>query len=191
MGVEETEGAAPSTPADAAQVGTREWNESTGEWEAHMRLFVKELRTTELPQGHHKLFDGEGYCCLGIACELAIREGVPMERLWYAGERRYVDPTGQTRGSAILLPELAARWLLGNGNAENVYVKAPPAVYARIVSSPRFDHSPVDERLALEGRAMAVSWLNDTIGLSFADIAECFEFTFLRGDWELNNAAGA
>ncbi len=74
----------------------------------NMRLWVAALRSGEFAQGRKRLAQsGDGgatwrYCCLGVACELAIRHGVevktttmgarlPSAMAWTAaGERHHV-----------------------------------------------------------------------------------------------------
>jgi hypothetical protein len=46
--------------------------------------WVKALRTGEYKQGQGLLFDGEGHCCLGVACEV---EAIPSSRDHFNGGR--------------------------------------------------------------------------------------------------------
>jgi hypothetical protein len=42
----------------------------------HRRQWVAALRSGEFAQGRNALRDGDSYCCLGVACELAARANV-------------------------------------------------------------------------------------------------------------------
>lgn len=54
--------------------------------------WVEALRSGEYKQGKRYLANDGKYCCLGVACELAIKDGVPIERgeesgrAFYAGD---------------------------------------------------------------------------------------------------------
>lgn len=68
-----------------------------------MNLIVKQkwvaaLRSGEFKQTQKALFDGNGYCCLGVLCELAIKDGVRVEKLisservWFYDEESGLVP---------------------------------------------------------------------------------------------------
>ena len=67
---------------------------------AHVRQWVAALRSGEYPQGRDGLRTEDGYCCLGVVCELAGMEAV------YHGDGRYAYDrcTG-------MLPRRAMEWL--------------------------------------------------------------------------------
>lgn len=69
-------------------------------------LWIKELRETEKNQctnALHRLSD-DSFCCLGIACEVAISNGVRLERGEYEGMEKYGENYG-------LLPPQVQDWL--------------------------------------------------------------------------------
>lgn len=73
------------------------------------KAWVEALRSGKYPQTKNYLHDTHGFCCLGVACELAIEDGVPLHRgfadddnnggIYYYGDR--------TRA----LPESVQKWL--------------------------------------------------------------------------------
>lgn len=72
--------------------------------------WVKILRSGRYPQGTEVLRGSDGkYCCLGVACELAVAEGViPPASSDYLGVTRY-GPTGDS--STTHLPSAVVEWL--------------------------------------------------------------------------------
>lgn len=45
----------------------------------NIRKWVEALRSGDYQQGTGHLRAGDKYCCLGVACELAIQDGVPVK----------------------------------------------------------------------------------------------------------------
>ena len=67
--------------------------------------WVKALRSDEFEQGEGALRHGDKYCCLGVACELAIRDGVWLSVT--VDENNLYAYSGQTG----TLPGDVRRWL--------------------------------------------------------------------------------
>jgi hypothetical protein len=42
------------------------------------RLWLKALRSGEYRQTYGRLYDGNGFCCIGVGCEVAIKNGVSL-----------------------------------------------------------------------------------------------------------------
>lgn len=57
-------------------------NENAKKW-------VAALRSGEFRQGKYQLCCGEQYCCLGVLCEIAIRNGVDVRISEHDGCKRY------------------------------------------------------------------------------------------------------
>ena len=76
------------------------------------RRWVKALRSRDFQQGVGKLFDGERYCCLGVACELFWKE-TPLDCRWEPFSLNIDDKTvGYTfHGEVSVLPEKVREWL--------------------------------------------------------------------------------
>lgn len=68
------------------------------------RKWVEALRSGEYEQGKRRLCRDGKHCCLGVACEVAIKNGVEIERRDYGGTI-YFD------GHCDLLPEKVREWL--------------------------------------------------------------------------------
>ena len=60
-----------------------------------LQLWVDALRSDEYKQGFEALFDGEGHCCLGVACEVALANGAIKKLPWKFDEKapRYANGT--------------------------------------------------------------------------------------------------
>lgn len=128
----------------------------------NMRLFIEALRSGEYRQTTKNLAvkrgDSEwGYCCLGVACEVAIASGVELEVT--ESETRYTESTIYRRrynGTAAVMPEPVVEWL-----------GLPP-----LTADP--------DLIVGDGEIRCASYLNDDRKLTFAQIADAFERTFLK-----------
>jgi hypothetical protein len=83
--------------------------------------WVAALRSGDYAQGrellHRRSADGELFCCLGVLCDLAYRDGVVTRRLEpdqdcyrYGAECRTGPGCSCGGGSAVLLPDEVVRW---------------------------------------------------------------------------------
>lgn len=75
---------------------------------ANMRLWANALKTGDYTQGREFLKQIEGavvkYCCLGVACEVAIANGVKLD----VGLSQQVFNFGERTG---VLPDAVIQWL--------------------------------------------------------------------------------
>ena len=76
-------------------------------------LWIEALRSGEYSQTQSTLSDEDGFCCLGVLCEVAIKNGVQIEV-------KEGDPeTGSSRsydGEQELLPKSVRNWAEMEGN---------------------------------------------------------------------------
>jgi hypothetical protein len=150
-----------------------------------MRSFVHALRTTRRKQGtgmlHYIDQDVNGkkqhrYCCLGIACEVAIKDGLNLEKVKIGGVDRdasigYQAPANNNYAySTSVLPEVVQQWYGVNALDPDLNVRDLPKAKGHSYEFAR-------------GWATASS-LNDSGGWTFKQIADAFEQTFLPGDWK-------
>jgi hypothetical protein len=128
-----------------------------------MRLFIEALRSGEYLQGFGTLAgktDGGDwkYCCLGVACEAAIRDGVVM--VVESKATTYGNGANRHRrvyeGTSTVLPVPVRRWLGISGDD----------------SDPRL-------LVGETGVKNHATNLNDNAKWSFEQIADAFEKTFL------------
>jgi len=97
--------------------------------------------------------DNEGYCCLGVACEVAIESGVELEKNESWGAEIVYD------GCASILPEKMYRFL--NINPEGIFQK--PVV--------------------VDGKEyLALTQMNDS-GVPFSVIADVIEEAFAKNNF--------
>lgn len=132
----------------------------------HMRQWIAALRSGEYPQARgtlKKVLSGGGfaYCCLGVVCELAIKDGVPVR------VTRHVDDYEvfyRFDGLHALLPPQVAQWL-GTDSNPGVNIAPIGAHYSDCVST------------------------NDRLLWDFGKIADALERTYLQGDEDDTPAA--
>jgi hypothetical protein len=143
------------------------------------RAFVSALKRGEYPQAHHVLrreaSDGykEGFCCLGVACDVAIKDGLELDVQIVVSRYTYGIAGIGGDMSQTRLPTAVMMWY-GFGVADPM-LKVPQ----RLVD--------VNERVAAmwhEGFEAVASSLNDDYRLTLPQIGECFQYTFLRDEWE-------
>jgi len=151
------------------------------------RTLVSALKSGEYPQTFNVLRReasigfSAGFCCLGVACDVAVRDGLQLDvKVEPGGRYTYgVAGVGGDR-SQTRLPEAARLWY--GFESSDPYLKVP----RRFVE--------INESVA---RLWAPDWicvasaLNDDCKLTLPQIGECFQFTFLRDDWEAEHGADA
>lgn len=74
----------------------------------NMRLWVEALRSGLYTQTNGKLSDGTDYCCLGVACEVAMANGVELDRVQFVDEGGDIVTYSGERAS---LPQEVSEWL--------------------------------------------------------------------------------
>ena len=153
-----------------------EWQVPTlsEEQQERVRAWIRELRGENgrvWPQGRHGLVtlgpDGEpaGFCCLGVACEVAVAGGAPVRWENTPAARRYYWPGFLGPDSSTTsLPPVVMEWF-------GFDLSAPLVLPQGGVRPP------------------SVIQLNDTAGFTFAQIADRVEQTYLPQDWEVRQGA--
>jgi len=129
----------------------------------HIALWVAALRSGVYTQGKGYLKNVKKhvtYCCLGVVCELAKTNGINVTERAYDGAN-YADDDSSSpfsfNGSVYLMPTEVADWL---GLSRN------PEMMRELPSGVVEEHS-------------ATFW-NDETTLSFTEIADLIEFTYLK-----------
>ena len=162
-----------------ASTGTGVGPDLEEEQRGRVRGLVAELRSGQFRQARGYLARNGGFCCLGVACEVAMAVGFPMiKQQGFRGSSFYAPQIVingvPAEGSARILPKVVANWF-GLPNC-NPMLDIPEQVASRY-------------RLFVS-RAQA-STLNDDAQMTLPDIGECFQYTFLREDWEAEHAETA
>ena len=109
--------------------------------------WVDALRSGEYEQGTGCLKNSSGkYCCLGVLCDLAAKEGIVRER-WERGSsftqlQYYYD------GESSFLPKSVSKWA---------------------------DLDDILEQVEYKDSARILYTLNDVVGLTFDEIADLIE----------------
>lgn len=93
----------------------------TAEQREHIELWVKDLRSGKKRQTKGALFDGRGYCCLGVACATYRREvGGKWRRNPEEAARIFEDATQEENAS--ILPRDVKSWLGIDAERMDIYV---------------------------------------------------------------------
>jgi hypothetical protein len=150
------------------------------------RALVSALKSGRYPQTYGTLHqmparlsgsDG-GFCCLGVACEVAIGDGLGLYATPSSSGR--VTYATLTDRSQSRLPEAARAWY--GFPTPDPCLKVPQ----RLVEF----NTRVAQYWAPDWTCVA-SGLNDDCRLTLPQIGECFQYTFLRDEWEAEHGAAA
>jgi hypothetical protein len=71
------------------------------------KTWVEALRSGEYTQTHGALRKGDSFCCLGVACDLAVKAGVIPESREYAR----TSDVHEYDGSTGILPGAVTKWM--------------------------------------------------------------------------------
>jgi hypothetical protein len=128
-----------------------------------LKLWIDALRSGEYRQGHGHLAGKDGevvkYCCLGVACEVAIKDGLDLEGRWgrpaVDEDRELVEEDRKFYDTEdLVLPPAVQDWLGIPGNTT--------------------------VEVVLHGIEESVIDLNDNMDRDFGQIADALEWTFLK-----------
>lgn len=123
-----------------------------------LKLLIEDLRTTIAPQITGKLRQGDGYCCMGRGCIVAIAAGVCLD------QEEDGDGNHSYQGETTMFPwEVTDFFGFNDPNP--------------MIQLPRPYRTP--DGVLYPGATLG--YANDTIGLSFAEIADALEATYITG----------
>jgi hypothetical protein len=110
------------------------------------KIWIKALRSGKFKQTRETLQDNEGYCCLGVACEVLIPEHEKVRRV-------------------------------GDNSLSGALPSAQPGApgWLKVIS---FDIAKHTDNIEL-------AEINDTEGLSFDEIADILESTYIYGGYDV------
>lgn len=137
----------------------------------NMRTFVAALRSGEFQQGRNKLEksvdDVVLHCCLGVACRVALANGVEIE-ITVKPKADTQDSVTSFHGDSTFMPPKVSNWLglANSGDYDECGWSGNPGLVAD------------------DGLEYTASTLNDEKGYTFAQIADCFERTYLTPESE-------
>jgi hypothetical protein len=123
--------------------------------------WARALESGEFRQGKHALMSDDHYCCLGVACELMVRDGLLKRATDSIGVVRYTSVTDPTDSDASELP-LAAQDYYGLSES-NAPINLDDVPVGAISRDPF-----VDRRVR---HANSLVDLNDESDATFATIA--------------------
>lgn len=130
------------------------------------RLWVEALRSGRYPQATGALHSREGWCCLGVACDVAVRNGVPLNYEINS------DGFGFWDGMSQYLPVAMEHWM---GTTMSPQVQIDEQAYDKLVDwaehSTDWGASPY-----VIGSIVTLAEMNDN-GVPFSIIAGVIERT--------------
>lgn len=123
------------------------------------------------------------YCCLGVGCEIAIKNGLELTIETQGSYRSY-------NGSTSYLP-VEARDFFGFEH-DNPDLLIPPLLRGLITEGHirdlvRSGHYHQDMSGYHPQNVIGASYLNDKVGFNFGQIADCFEYTYVPEDYAVNH----
>lgn len=122
----------------------------------NVRKWVDALRSGKYKQCRSYLNKGDAYCCLGVACEVAFKNGVAVEIVNLNENTSNAEAIRSYNKNTIDLPTVVKEWL---GFEQ---------------------HSPT-VRLS-NNREEFLTNLNDSYKFSFEQIADLIEAQFINGE---------
>lgn len=137
---------------------------------------VEALRSGDYPQTDGRLHNQDGYCCLGVACDLS-RLG---EWVWDEDLASYAYVVSLKEEERVVLPDSLTRALdLKNhlGEADKG-IEVSYEVVAQTLQPDTLDMMKA-AGTAVPGRPVALTGMNDS-SVSFDEIANVIEATFLQ-----------
>lgn len=133
----------------------------------NIALWVQALRSGEFEQGRAWLNLNNRYCCLGVACEIAIRNGVELSTEIHGGAAVHYND-GLNSPTAKVLPTRVREWLGLAVGSTDPYVRT-----ARELHEAQYGTIPA-------GNSVQLTACNDVYRLDFATIATMIEDTYLK-----------
>lgn len=179
-----------------ASTGTGEGPDLEEEQRVRRRGLVAALMSGDHQQVRKWLATPLGFCCLGVACEVAMAGGLEMwkvQRADGAGRstvaRFFYTPAADTGGgSERVLPHVVKEWF--GFSHENPHLEVPEHLLIKYGDRTTGDFKQL--KLSKLGRSLfEAAELNDDVQMTLQDIGECFQYTFLREDWEAEHAETA
>jgi hypothetical protein len=148
--------------------------------DARRRALVSALRSGRYRQTQGTLQRVEtvdasrnGFCCLGVACEAAIADGLNLLTEPRGAQVRYSYDNNV--GSCTALPPAVTGWYGFGCDNPSLYV--PREVFEQLAPGKCTDYWLPDVKFGATD-------LNDEWKLTLPQIGDCFEYTFLREDWD-------
>lgn len=147
---------------------------------ARVRLFVEALRSGKFRRigGVLAFYDSQikkyKYCCLGVACEVALANGLDIPRTRTSSGNRAYDE------ASVLLPLAVTQWF-GFDDTDPM-IDLIPEDYTRS-GDPNVRRNA---KYQLQQFAWHASNANDNLQLPFSVIANAFERTYLHANADTN-----
>lgn len=140
-----------------------------------IKLWVDALRSGRFVQGrwslHETSAEGDKFCCLGVACLLAIEDGVPVTRKIRRLDRQRFDVSEYPSEKWAERNPNDSNWSLVFYNGESIFLPDAVRKWLGLYSE--------NPHVGKKNSAELLSGLNDD-GVSFNEIADAIEKEWLN-----------
>lgn len=126
--------------------------------------WLEALRSGDYPQTRRRLADDNGYCCLGVLCEIAVEDGIVTKGTAGGSDDGivYTSATDSADFEFSVLPVAVFEWAGMTG--------PNPGMDLTLEDIP--EHA---RDIAFEGTGYNLADLNDTLRMDFSEIAFVIE----------------
>lgn len=155
---------------------------------ARVKLLVDALRSGEFEQGNGYLTTAGGKnCCLGVGCIVAVRSGLNLATdVCSDGTIAYYDSTLRSQHedySNTYLPRVVMEWY--GFESVSPTLKVTPEVADALVADGRIHEDAYERARAHRGEPINAADCNDDLRMTFLEIADAFERTYLVDEPEV------
>lgn len=149
---------------------------------ARVKLLVDALRSGKFEQGKGYLTDDRNRnCCLGVGCIIAIRNELNLATdVCSDGTTAYYDPTLRSQHedySNTYFPRVVMEWY--GFDSVSPTLKITQEVAEALVADGRLHEDSYERAQAHRGELINAADCNDDLRMTFAEIADAFERTYL------------
>lgn len=127
--------------------------------------WISALESGSYSQTRGRLSDGDGFCCLGVLCEIAEQDQVVIKRQ-VLGQNTYINKVDEGDQDYVVLPKVVAEWS-GIGGDNPVFSVDP----ADLPDDAR-DQAESSEFTSDGFYTTSLADLNDGLGMNFTEIAQ-------------------
>jgi hypothetical protein len=130
--------------------------------------WITALRSGDYEQTHRRLADRDGYCCLGVLCEIAVQDQVVFSSTGPSGIKVYTSKLNSLDIEEAIPPTAVKDWA-GLPDQNPIF----------LFQADRLPAGTYDSTYVTDGKvSVSLSALNDSFGFTFDMIADVIEENF-------------